>query len=581
VNRNLVIPLLIALVVGLPFAFRRPQADSGWREGDPVLVAVSPHNEAIRQEFAQAFSRWHEEHHGRPVKLDWRSIGGTTEIARYLTGEMAAQFKAWRRRQGTTWPSGAADAVFSDRFDTSKPPADPAAAARHASLAELHAQLRATDDPQAFHSGIDLFWGGGAYDHDRAARQGLTVPAWPAGQEPVGTLRDAEGRELIPSQLGGETLVSRTWYGGALSSFGICYNLDRLRDLGLPAPRQWADLVDARYFGQIGVADPTKSASVAKAFEMIVHQQMDLTVTAAGYSRAQVDAFEAAFAASKGLAAGALPEGVPTAYQTAVEEGWSRGVALVQLICANARYLTDSSSKIPIDVSMANCAAGLAIDFYGRYQGEVSRGPDGAERMIFITPTGGSGVSADPVSLLRGAPNREVARRFMEFVLREEGQRLWNYRPGTPGGPAQYPLRRLPIQRGFYPGAPDYDRHRPHLSDDFDSPEVNPYELARHFTYRKRWTGAHFTLLRDLIRAMCLDAGDELKSTWRAVLDAGGPAAQPEAMALLQRPPPGVDWRAPFANRFDRARHLQTMREWTLHFRASYREAAERIRPAS
>lgn len=560
-TRNLTILALIALVVGLPFALRRPEADTGWRPGDPVLVAVSPHNEAIRQEFAHAFSKWHQAKHGKPVKIDWRSIGGTTEIARYLNGEMASSMKAWCKRTGVDWPAGAADSVFNDKFDPAK---------STEALVKLHGALRATDDTSAFHSGIDVFWGGGAYDHDKVFKQGLTVPAWKPGQEPVGTLRDEQGRELIPASLSGETIISKSWYGGALSSFGICYNVDRLKDLGLPPPKQWSDLVDARYFGQVGVADPTKSASVAKAFEMILHQQVDLTVAAAGFKPADIDAHEKAIAADKSLKPGELPPGVPAAYQEAVEAGWVKGMALIQLICANGRYLTDSSSKIPIDVSMANCAAGLAIDFYGRYQGEVSRGPDGRERMVFMTPSGGSGISADPVSLLRGAPNREVAVRFMEFVLREEGQRLWNYRPGTPGGPEKYPLRRLPVRRDFYPGVDAYAARKPHLSDDFDSPEVNPYELAQHFTYRRRWTGQHFTIMRDLIRAMCLDAGEELKVAWKDILDHGGPAAQPAAMAALHRLPPGLTWRTALSKDFDRSKQLEYMRAWTRHFRESY-----------
>ena len=57
--RNLAILLVAAVVVALPFALRKEELDTGWREGDPILVAISPHNEAIRFEFALAFSRWH------------------------------------------------------------------------------------------------------------------------------------------------------------------------------------------------------------------------------------------------------------------------------------------------------------------------------------------------------------------------------------------------------------------------------------------------------------------------------------------------------------------------------------------
>ncbi len=123
----------------------------------------------------------------------------------------------------------------------------------------------------------------------------------------------------------------------------------------------------------------------------------------------------------------------------------------MQRIGANARYFTDTSTKIPVDVSMGNAAAGLAIDFYGRYQAQTSRLPDGRDVMAYVTPAGGSGADSDPISLLRGAEHRQTAVRFIEFVLSEQGQCLWTYAPGTPGGPEKFALRRIPIRRDFFP----------------------------------------------------------------------------------------------------------------------------------
>ena len=76
--RNLTIILAAAAVISLPFIFRRPAEIREWKPGDPELVIISAHNEAIRFEFAQAFSRWHQKNFGQPVKIDWRAIGGTT-----------------------------------------------------------------------------------------------------------------------------------------------------------------------------------------------------------------------------------------------------------------------------------------------------------------------------------------------------------------------------------------------------------------------------------------------------------------------------------------------------------------------
>jgi hypothetical protein len=166
-----------------------------------------------------------------------------------------------------------------------------------------------------------------------------------------------------------------------------------------------------------------------------------------------------------------------------------------------------------------------------------------------------------------------------------EGQRLWNYRVGTPGGPTKFALRRLPIRRDFYPSddqkfQASFESHRPFLSDALGDPAVNPYELARQFTYEPRWTGRHFSTLRNLVRAMCLDSGEELRAAWKAILDAGGPEAQPRAMEILGRLPDAPErltWRTALdvSRRHDT---LDLMKEWTVFFRRSYREAREAAR---
>ncbi|MFW6133822.1 MAG: ABC transporter substrate-binding protein, partial [Planctomycetota bacterium] len=50
----------------------------------PDLTVVSPHNNAIRGEFARAFSAWHEEHYGSPVTIEWVDVGGSSDILKYL-----------------------------------------------------------------------------------------------------------------------------------------------------------------------------------------------------------------------------------------------------------------------------------------------------------------------------------------------------------------------------------------------------------------------------------------------------------------------------------------------------------------
>ena len=556
-------------MVALPFIFRRETGAGDWHRGDPELVVISPHNEAIRQAFAEGFSKWHRERYGSPVRIDWRNIGGTTEIMRYLASEYAAASKRFFKKQGIAWPSDGADLVLARKCPEGT-----------GTAWALWQAFRTCDSPREISCGMDVFFGGGVYDHEKAEKQGLSVPAWGSAGPPPGLFEDAAGRVLIPREMNGEVWRGDAYYGNVLSAFGICYNFDRLKDLGVARPPSvWEDLADPRYFGQLGLADPTKSGSVAKAFEMIVHAQCAKAVAAAGYTRGQIRRYEDSIAAAK-RGVGELPPDVPQAYQAAVERGWLEGVRLLRRIGANARYFTDSSGKVPVDVSTGSAAAGIVIDFMGRVQAELSTLPGGHPVMAYVTPTGGSSVTSDPVSLLRGAPHRELAVRFIEYLLGEEGQKVWNYRPGAPGGPRRYALRRLPIRRDFYPSdnpalQASFEAHRPYLSDPLWQPDVDAYQLGTSFLYVPRWTSVHFGIQRDLIRAMCMDSGDELRAAWQAIQAHGGPDKNPDAMRLLEslpEKPVPLTW-ASAITAYGKVPRLDYLREWTAFFREQYRRA--------
>jgi iron(III) transport system substrate-binding protein len=562
-GKTVVILLIGALVIALPFLLRQGPTLTDWQPGDPELVVVTPHNEAIRFEFGQGFSRWHQQHYGKPVKVDWRALGGTTEIMRYLEGSFLAAYRAYHQRLGKPWPAAAQKLTESSRTPDGSV------------VDELYQNFRKLDDPALFGSGIDVFFGGGEYDHSTAFKRGLTVMPWPEDQLPP-DLFTQDGIALIPKQLSGETWRTPTLFGVALSTFGICYNKDRLRELGMDTPTRWDDLANPKLLGQVGVADPTKSGSIAKAYEMIVQQKIQQTVNAAGFSNDDIDRFESAFDKAHGKP-WEVPAAVPEQYQQAVEAGWRQGLQLIGRIGANARYFTDSATKVPLDVSKGDAAIGLAIDFYGRYQSEYSRAPDGTERMVFVTPEGGSSVSSDPVSLLRGAPHKALAVRFIQFLLSDDGQKLWNYRPGVTGGPIKYALRRLPIRRSFYPSEQTsvnllFEKHRPYLTDDLANPAINPYEVGKKFTYRKRWTAQHFNIHRNLIKAMCLDAGEELKSAWVAIQQHGGTDKNAAAMQAFSALPEDFNWRSAI-DAYGKEKPLDYMQRWVVHFRQTFHKA--------
>ncbi|WP_043587915.1 ABC transporter substrate-binding protein [Geminisphaera colitermitum] len=573
--RNGIILAIIAAIVALPFVLRPARnaggaADGGKRAArvDDTLVIITPHNEVIRQEFQAGFVRWWRERTGRTVYLDWRNIGGASEIARYLEGEYTAAFRNhWVNTLGRPWSFTVQSAFANGRL-----PADASPEAKEARAAFLASNAGC---------GIDLFFGGGAYDfvvQDRAGRlvdNGVMTlhPDW---------FGDGEAA-VIPRRHAGDDYRGDggRWYGTVLSAFGIVYNRVSLARIGLPEPRQWTDLADPRYMGEVALADPTKSGSINKAFENVIQQQMQRRVAAVGggviTEGGSPDPPTARSAAIPDGAAAPRLAGRETR-PPKVAEGWADGLRLIQRIAANSRYFTDSAQKVPIDVAAGNCAAGMCIDFYGRQQAEALLRRGGSDRLAYVSPEGGTSYSVDPIGLLRGAPNPEVARAFIEYVLSMDGQRLWDQRPGTPGGPERFALRRLPVRRDFY-ALPGIDALR-------SDPEERPYEVAEPLIYHPEWTGMLFNELRFIIRALCIDSHAELVSAWRAIHAArasGDPAAVARADAALavMQDVSAVDYAASLGRiktalgAKDKAEEIRLAAQLSAHFRSQYRRAAE------
>ncbi len=517
--------LALAIVVGIPFLLK-PEGDL-LAAVDDTLVVVTPHNEAIRFEFTRAFSEWYKKETGRSVRIDWRIVGGTSEITKYLQSEYFTAFRREWENSGRRWTPEVEAAFDNHRVVPATPgdgDEDPARVARRDFL------------NSTVGIGIDLFFGGGAYDFTQQANAGRLIPSQVFETHPDWFLESS-----IPQEVSGEIFydAKNLWIGTCLSAFGICFNVDSMERLGFQeVPSSWEDLTDPKLYKQVALADPTKSGSAAKAFEMVIQQQMQEAAKAAGNEEAGIRA------------------------------GWIRGLELIQRASANARYFTDAAGKVPMDVSLGDAAIGMVIDFYGRFQSEAVRLPDGSSRLVYFTPEGGSSVGVDPIGILRGAPNLEVAERFIEFVLSLEGQKLWNFEVGTPGGPIRYALRRPPIRKELY--EPQYGQFR-------SDPEVDPYLDAGTFFYHANWTAPLFRTMSFLIRVSCLDSHDEQTAAWRALLAAGMPE---DALAKFSDFSI-VDYDtalgeiAPILRSADRIQEIQLAKRLGDHFRAQYREVEQ------
>ena len=533
-KRALLIIALVA-VVALPFALR-PKKTAGQAKTDGTVVIITPHNEAIRQEYAHGFQEWYRARTGKTVTIDWRVIGGTSEIARFLESEYVSSFQNhWMRQLGKTW-SIDVQAAFAN--------------ARLTKDASTEAQeARKTFMASEVGCGIDVFFGGGTYDFIRQADAGRIVDSGLLQLHP-----DWFTDAVIPQTYTGEPYWDKQgrWLGPVLSGHGMLYNLDSLARLGVEKPRDWSDLANPRLFSELAVCDPTKSGSIAKSFESIIQEQIyrewARLVRETGRLKADLE-------------------------KQAVAQGWVKGLQLLQLIGANARYFTDSSQKPPIDVAAGNCAVGMCIDFYGRYQEQSSAERSGRQRLGFHMPEGGTTLSPDPIALLRGAPSRELAVAFIEYVMSLEGQKLWNFKPGTPGGPEHYALRRLPVRRDYYA----HEEWRGYRSD----PEVNPYAGETPLVYNSAWTGGLFREMSFVIRVMCIDTHGELAAAWRALNAEGLDIATRDRALDVMSDLSAVDYEQMISrvkvalNSKNKVDEVRLASELADHFRRQYLRAAE------
>ncbi len=336
--------------------------------------------------------------------------------------------------------------------------------------------------------GVDVALGGGSFDHGRI-KQGIVHKARLGGSAdavevripmsvPAGFPQEQLDSWFGENKIGAQILydADQYWIGTALSGFGIVFNRELVQRLGVGEPDSFEDLADPRYADWVILADPRQSGSIATAFESVLNSR-----------------------------------------------GWDDGWRILRSMTANSRSYMNSSTKPPIEIGQGEAAAGLAIDFYGRNQAQAV----GDDRVGYVDPPGEVYIDADPVSILRGGPNPELAKRFVEFCLSEEGQALWQFAPehqgpgvrgqGSPPGtqdsgpqtqnrlgPDRYALRRLPVRRVMY------DKHLERFVD-----RVNLFELAGTHPSRG-WRPA----LGPMMGAFAIDTADEQRGAWRALGDA-------------------------------------------------------------
>ena len=226
---------------------------------------------------------------------------------------------------------------------------------------------------------VDIFWGGESALFDDLAEKKLMAKLDLASE-----LWDA-----IPATIGKPKPIflkdaKGFWTGTALEPYGLVYHPRLYQRLGIQAPTDWDDLLNPKLKGNVAQCAPTRSSSSHATYEVILQQFGD-------------------------------------------QKGWE----WLQRLAANTGMFTARSRDVPSVVAKGEFAAGFAVPSYMAFEEKLA-GFDlkfAAPKTAWITP--------EPMGILAGAKHPRAAKAFVEFLLTEQGQRVF-------------------MERGLFPNTPKY-----------------------------------------------------------------------------------------------------------------------------
>ena len=199
----------------------------------------------------------------------------------------------------------------------------------------------------------------------------------------------------IPAKIGNFPIhdPDGKYFGFAISGYGLMWNKNYLKAHKLPAPKEWTDLTNPRYYNHLVISAPSRSGTTHLTIETILQ-----------------------------------------AY------GWEKGWALLLNAGGNMGSITERSFGVPEAVISGQYGVGVVIDFFGL--SAIASG----QPVEFAYPSLTSVVPAS-VGIVKGGPNPQEARTFVNYLLSEAGQMVL-FAPE---------IARLPVIPELYAKAPkDY-----------------------------------------------------------------------------------------------------------------------------
>lgn len=190
--------------------------------------------------------------------------------------------------------------------------------------------------------------------------------------------RSGELRAIAPRQTGATEKVfgypvndpQGYYLGFALSGYGFVYNQSYLAQNRLPVPRDWQDLLNPVYSGQVGITTPSRSGTTHLIVEALLQTY-----------------------------------------------GWEKGWAMLSQLGGNLSTVTARSFGVASGVAQRRFGIGITIDF-------LANAPEFADAgNVFILPPDTVFVPAS-IAILSRARNVRAAERFIDFVLSDDGQKV-------------------------------------------------------------------------------------------------------------------------------------------------------------
>jgi iron(III) transport system substrate-binding protein len=206
----------------------------------------------------------------------------------------------------------------------------------------------------------DVWWGGPGDPHMQAAEEGL-----------LEEYKSPRLAELHPWAVRLAELSKFRTTGIYLGALGIGYNTQVLKKKNIPEPKCWADLLDAKLRDEVQIADPNSSGTAYVMLATIVQLM-----------------------------------------------GEDKGFAYLKSLHRNVNQYTKSGIA-PVKAT-ASGETGVGIAFL---HDMVTMRVQGAP-IATVAPCEGTGYEIGAVSLIKGRKNSEAARRFLDWTLTAEAQKI-------------------------------------------------------------------------------------------------------------------------------------------------------------